>query len=86
MRFGDIHCPSRSFDLTPVDFFLWGYLKDRVYVGKPQTTEELKQSIRIEITAIQVDMLSRTLRDMRNRALECFSCEGEHLRDVIFKS
>ena len=69
-----------------MDFFLWGYLKDRVYAGRPQTTEELKQSIRTEITAIQVDMLIRTLRNMRNRALECFSRDGEHLRDVLFKS
>ena len=23
-RFGDVHWPSRSPDLTPVDFFLWG--------------------------------------------------------------
>ena len=52
----------------------------------PKTTEKLKQSIRTEITAIQVDMLSRTLRDMRNRDFECFSRDGEHLRDVIFKS
>ena len=69
-----------------MNFFLWGYLKARIYAGRPQTTEELKQSIRTEITAIQVDMLSRTLRDMRNQALECFSRDGEHLRDVIFKS
>ena len=61
-----------------MDFFLWGYLKERVYVGRPQTRDELKQSIRTEITAIQVDMLSHTLRDMRNRALECFSHDGEH--------
>ena len=85
-RFGDIHWPSRSPDLTPVDFFLWGYLKDRVYAGRPHTTEELKQSIHREITAIPVDLLNRTLRDMRNRALECFSRDGEHLRDVIFRS
>ena len=85
-RFGDIYWPSRSPDLIPVNFFLWGYLKDKLYVGRPQTTEELKQSIRTEITAIQVDMLSCTFRDMRNRALECFSRDGEHLRDVIFKS
>ena len=65
-RFDNIHWPSRSPDLTPVDFFLWGYLKDRVYTGRPQTREELKQSIHTEITAIQVDMLSHTLPDMRN--------------------
>ena len=34
-RFGDIPWPPRSPDLTPCDFFLWGYLKSRVYVSNP---------------------------------------------------
>jgi hypothetical protein len=41
-RFGDIHWSSRSLDLTPSNYFLWGYLKERVYVGKPCTALELK--------------------------------------------
>ena len=53
-----IACTPRSLDLSVVDFFLWGYLKDRVYTGRLQTTEELKQSIQTEITAIEVDKLS----------------------------
>ena len=86
-RFGDdIHWLSRSSDLTPMDFFLWGYLKDRVYVGRPHTTEELKQSIHREITSIPVDMLSSVLRDKRNRVHECFCLDGEHFRDVGLKS
>lgn len=39
-RFGDLHWPARSPDLTVLDFFLWGFLKSRVYVNKPQTLEE----------------------------------------------
>ncbi|EFN63948.1 hypothetical protein EAG_14216, partial [Camponotus floridanus] len=27
-RFGNVNWPSRSCDLTPLDFFLWGYAKD----------------------------------------------------------
>lgn len=38
-RFGDLHWPARSPDLTVPDFFLWGFLKSRVYVNKPQTLE-----------------------------------------------
>ena len=29
-RFGDQNWPLRSCDLTPLDFFLWGYLKSQV--------------------------------------------------------
>ena len=68
--------------ITTVDFFLWGYLKDRIYIGKRHTTEKLKQSIDREITAIPVDMLNRTLRDMRYRALECFIHDGSVFQPV----
>ena len=36
-------------DLNPPDFFLWGYLKDRVYKSNPGSVEELKVEIRREI-------------------------------------
>ncbi|CAI6371226.1 unnamed protein product [Macrosiphum euphorbiae] len=34
-RNGDINWPPRSCDLTPLDFFLWGYLKSHVHANKP---------------------------------------------------
>jgi hypothetical protein len=36
--------PPRSPDLTPRDYFLWGYLKHFVYSNHPQTIEDLKQN------------------------------------------
>ena len=33
--------PPRSPDLTPLDFYLWGVLKDTVYAMKPETLHEL---------------------------------------------
>lgn len=39
-------------DLSPPDFFLWGYLKDKLYSNKPRTISELKENIREEIRAI----------------------------------
>ncbi|GFX11387.1 putative transposable element [Trichonephila clavipes] len=38
LRFGPVNCPPRSSDLTPLDYFLWGYVKSLVYADKPQTT------------------------------------------------
>ena len=34
-RNGDYKWPPRSCDLTPLDFFLWGYVKDKVYADAP---------------------------------------------------
>ena len=41
-RFGDRNWPPRSCDLTPLNFFLWGYLKSKVYVNNPTTTRALQ--------------------------------------------
>ncbi|KZC14388.1 hypothetical protein WN55_07009 [Dufourea novaeangliae] len=35
--------PPRSPDLTPLDFFLWGALKNAVYQEVPTTPENMKQ-------------------------------------------
>ncbi|KAJ4430351.1 hypothetical protein ANN_22567 [Periplaneta americana] len=43
-RFGDIAWLPRSPDLTAVDYFLWGYLKSRVYHNKPRIIIQLKQN------------------------------------------
>ena len=34
--------PPHSPDLNPLDFFLWGYLKDKVYTPKPATLQDLR--------------------------------------------
>jgi hypothetical protein len=44
-RNGDQNWPPRSCDLTPCDFFLWGFVKFCVYANKPQTIPELKVEI-----------------------------------------
>ncbi|GFV22147.1 putative transposable element [Trichonephila clavipes] len=33
-RFGPVNWPPRSSDLTPLDYFLWGYVKSLVYADK----------------------------------------------------
>ena len=69
---GDLEWPPRSQDITVPDFFLWGYLKRKVYASKPKTIDELKCNIRAEIAAI------------KKRAAFCVSNGGGHLIDVVF--
>ncbi|GFY11981.1 uncharacterized protein TNCV_4974811 [Trichonephila clavipes] len=45
-RFGPVNWPPRSCDLTPLDYFLWGYVKSLVYADKPQTLDHLEDNIR----------------------------------------
>ena len=83
---GDLDWPPRSPDLTPPDFFLWGYLKSKVYVNKPRTVEELKDNIREEIAAIPAEMLAKTMENAAKRAQNAINARGGHLRDIIFKN
>ena len=53
--------PLYSPDLTPPDYFLWGYLKARVYQDNPPTIERLKENIKREIRRIPRDMLERVI-------------------------
>jgi hypothetical protein len=52
--------PPRSPDLTPPDYFLWGYLKQIVYSSRPQTIEELKQNTEVAI----LNIFQKTLKNV----------------------
>jgi len=43
----------------PADFFLWDLLKGKVYKNQPRTIEQLKDAIRQEIQAVNVDTLGK---------------------------
>ena len=77
--------PPRSPDLTAPDFFLWGYLKEKVYRDKPATIEELKENIRIEIAALTPEILEKVMNNVIERARLCEVEQRGHLKDVIFK-
>jgi hypothetical protein len=84
-RFGDVEWPPRSPDLSACDFFLWGYLKEKVYAHRPHTIQELKDCIREEIQGIPVNMLRKVMVNVRRRAEMCLTTNGAHLSDIIFK-
>ena len=45
-RRADLVLPPRSCDLTLVDYYLWGAVKDKCYADKPETIDALKDNIR----------------------------------------
>ena len=45
--------PSRSCDLTLLDYYLWGAIKDKCYADKPETIDILRDNIREAIDEIQ---------------------------------
>ena len=85
-RNSDFEWPPRSPDLTAPDFWLWGYLKDKVYANKPRTIQELKANIRQEILSLQPQMLRSVMENSLERARVCEAENGGYLRDIIFCS
>jgi hypothetical protein len=55
-RSGNQNWPPRSCVPTPIDFFLWGYIKAHVYENKPRTIEELQEEIRHDIGELNSEM------------------------------
>lgn len=84
-RFGDILWPPRSPDLTPCDFFLWGYLKSRVYVTNP-TNLQLLKNIYHELATLSPETLMKVMKTTKKRALFCQNIRGGHLKGIIFKN
>ena len=85
-RGGDVPLPARSPDLSACDYFLFGYLKSRVYISKPRTIAELKQSIKEEVTAIPEQMTRRMTENLGVRLKQCLRNGGRHLSDVLIKT
>ncbi|GFX33919.1 DUF4817 domain-containing protein [Trichonephila clavipes] len=62
-RFGLVNWPPRSCDLTPLDYFLWGYVKSLVYADKPQTLDHLEDNTRRVIADIRPQMLEKVIEN-----------------------
>ena len=62
-RSGPIEWPARSPDLTACDYWLWGYLKEKVYARKTQDVGMLKLVIEEEIRAISLNMYHNAMND-----------------------
>ena len=66
-RRGDIVWPPRSLDLTPLDYYLWGAVKDKYYADKPETMDDLKDNIREAIGEIQQHTIDNVLKNWTDR-------------------
>ncbi|GFX14595.1 putative DD41D transposase [Trichonephila clavipes] len=62
-RFGPVNWPPRSCDLTPLDYFLFSYVKSLVYADKPQTLDNLEDNIRRVIADMRPQMLEKIIEN-----------------------
>ncbi len=84
-RAGRIAWPPRSPDLTPMDFSIWGIMKNRVYAHPIANVEDLKHWIEIEFDIINEDvaMLSRIIKSIEKRYLKCIEMSGDYFEHLL---
>jgi len=72
--------PPPSPDATICYFFLWGCVKDQVYVPPlPASIPELKVRIRTAIETITADMLQTVWNELDCRVDVCKITKGAHI-------
>ncbi|GFU88785.1 transposable element Tc3 transposase [Trichonephila clavipes] len=84
-RFGPVSWPPRSCDLTPLDYFLWGYVKSLVYADKPQTLDHLEDNIRRIIADIRPQLLEKVIENWTSRLDYIRASHGSPMPEIIFK-
>ncbi|KAI8779666.1 Protein of unknown function DUF4817 [Biomphalaria glabrata] len=78
-RRGPIEFHERSPVLTPLDFFLWGTVKDNVYKRKPRLLDTLWNEIQAVCAEILVETLVRYTESMLTRTQQCIDAEGHQI-------
>jgi len=75
--------PPHSPDLSPLDFYLWGFLKDRVYKPSPTTLKELKANIKREIRGINNETCKAVIDNFKTRCDVVIAQKGRHVEHVL---
>ena len=78
-RNGPVNWPPRSCDLTPLDYFMWGYVKSLVYADKLATIDALGASIVRVIRDIRPAVLENWAQNWTSRMRFVKNSRGAHM-------
>lgn len=79
---GPVRWPARSPDLTPLDFFIWGHLKEEVYRTPPTNREDMEIRVRGAINGITELQLDNMLRATVKKTRLCRDNNGQHFEHL----
>jgi hypothetical protein len=75
--------PGTHLVLNPSDYFLGGYLKDKVFSSAPRTLPELKEKNKASCAQVTRGMLTRIVQNFVLRLQAVRECQGAHIEHVI---
>ena len=83
-RRGPTEWPPRSPDMTPLDFYLWGHIKQLVYQRRPQNTDDLRGFIRDAFSDInaQPELMRKVLLAFKHRMHLIMENGGNHIEQL----
>lgn len=80
----EIPWPANSPDLSPLDFFLWGMLKNKVYCGEPApNAEELRRRLQAALRDVTPAMITNSKRNFLRRCECCIRIQGGHFENLL---
>ena len=59
--------PFGHLGLTPLNYYLWGAVKDKCYADMPETIDAFKDNIREAIGEIQLHAIDNVLKNLTDR-------------------
>lgn len=80
---GPVRWPPRSPDLTPLDFFFWGFIKNSIYKVKSNNVNELRRRFQNSLRKVTRLHLYNTIKAVEKRCRKCIENNGmqfEHMR------
>lgn len=80
---GPVQWPPRSPDLTPLDFFLWGTLKNKVYATPSNTVEELQRRVVQACEEIAPQVLQNVVLSTVRRVELCQRENGNLIEQLL---
>jgi hypothetical protein len=82
-RGGSISWAPRSPDLTPLDFYLWGYIKTSIYTTPVNDIDDLKERITDEIKNIKQETLNKVFGTIVKRMELCIDVAGDSFEKYL---
>ena len=84
-RYGHVAWPARSPDLTPLDFYLWGAVKQQVYEKDDITSKEiLLEKVQHAIADVKEKLREMNLKnEIEKRLYYCIQAEGRHFEQLL---
>jgi hypothetical protein len=78
----NVENPSRSPDLTSLEFFLWGALNNAVYISKTLTLQDLRLEIETACAAVPLARIQNVCQSVARHCQQCIAAGAgyfEHL-------